>query len=120
VYLEGLAEAYRLATLTRDDTRTQAYQIAIWRGFRSLRQLQFKDKRDMFYISQRNYVLGGLRTTVYDNTIRVDNIQHGLMALLKLANISEFYSDFNKVLSILGKNHDEQQNHKPLKSTSVV
>lgn len=118
VYLEGLADAYRLATLTRDNNRAQAYQIAIWRGLRSLRQLQFKDERDMFYISQQNYVLGGLRTTVYDNTIRVDNIQHGLMALLKLTKIPEFNSNFNK--SILGKNHDEQQDHKPLKLTSVL
>ena len=85
VYLEGLVEAYHLAISTGDNNRAQAYQTAIYRGFRSLRQLQFKDERDMFYISQRNYVLGGLRTTVYDNTIRVDNIQHGLMALLKLA-----------------------------------
>jgi hypothetical protein len=29
-------------------------------------------------------VLGGIRTEAYDNTIRVDNVQHGLMALLKI------------------------------------
>ena len=89
VYLEGLIEAYRIANLIGENKRAKAYQTAIYRGVRSLRQLQFKDERDMFYISQRDYVLGGLRTTVYDNTIRVDNIQLGLMALLKLTSLQE-------------------------------
>jgi len=47
-------------------------------------QLQFADEIDMYYIHQRENVLGGLRTTVYDNSIRIDNVQHGLMALLKI------------------------------------
>ena len=89
VYLEGLIEAYRIANLIGENKRAKAYQTAIHKGIRSLKQLQFKDERDMFYISQRDYVLGGLRTTVYDNTIRVDNIQHGLMALLKLISTQE-------------------------------
>ena len=31
---------------------------------------------------QRDRVEGGLRTTVYDNAIRVDNVQHGLLAVM--------------------------------------
>lgn len=90
VYLEGLADAYVLAKDALDQSRMDSYQQAIWRGVRSIRQLQFKDKVDMFYISKRNQVIGGLRTTVYDNTIRVDNVQHCLMAILKLCRLESF------------------------------
>ena len=47
-------------------------------------QLQFADDIDMFYVSKRDRVFGGLRTTVYDNQIRCDNVQHTLMATLKI------------------------------------
>ncbi|MEO1147895.1 MAG: aspartyl/asparaginyl beta-hydroxylase domain-containing protein [Cyanobacteria bacterium J06638_22] len=90
VYLEGLAEAYQLAVKVEDADRAQPYQQAIWHGFRSVRQLQFRDAVDWFYISKTASVHGGLRTTVYDNVIRVDNVQHCLMALLKLEHLPEF------------------------------
>jgi hypothetical protein len=47
-------------------------------------QLQFVDDVDMFYVGARDRVRGGLRTTVYDNQIRVDNVQHVLMAVQKV------------------------------------
>lgn len=82
VYLEGLIAAYRLAMDVGDDARTNAYRTAIARGIRNLMQLQFSDAVDTYYVSQRDRVEGGLRTTVYDNAIRVDNVQHGLMAVM--------------------------------------
>ena len=82
VYLEGLIAAYRLAKDVGDDARTNAYRTAIVRGIRNLMQLQFSDAVDMYYVSQRDRVEGGLRTTVYDNAIRVDNVQHGLLAVM--------------------------------------
>jgi UDP-N-acetylmuramoyl-tripeptide--D-alanyl-D-alanine ligase len=84
VYLEGLIDAFALANECGDQTRAEAYRIAIVRGIRSLMQLQYKDAVDCFYIKHVDRVLGGLRTTVYDNTVRIDNVQHGLMALLKI------------------------------------
>ncbi|MBI4703569.1 MAG: hypothetical protein HY744_20855, partial [Deltaproteobacteria bacterium] len=33
---------------------------------------------------KRERVRGGVRTTVWDNTIRVDNVQHNLLAVLKI------------------------------------
>lgn len=87
VYLEGLIDAYALARTFEDADRAERYRRAICRGIRSLMQLQFADDVDMYYVSQRDYVEGGLRTTVYNNEIRVDNIQHGLMALLKILPI---------------------------------
>ena len=90
VYLEGLADAYQLAIGVGDKTRTQTYERFIWQGIRSVRQLQFRDDIDFFYISKRAPVHGGIRTEVYDNSIRVDNVQHCLMALLKLYQLPEF------------------------------
>ncbi len=86
VYLEGLIDAFRLARATGDERRINAYRIAIIRGLRSIMQLQFVDEIDMFYVSQSKckYVYGGIRTTVYDNQIRCDNIQHNLMGALKI------------------------------------
>lgn len=84
VYLEGLTDALELARSSRDSARADAYRLAILRGLRSLMQLQFRDGVDMYYVSGAERVQGGIRTEAYDNTIRVDNVQHGLMALLKI------------------------------------
>jgi len=82
VYLEGLIAAHRLAVAVGDETRAETYRVAIARGIRHLMQLQFADETDMFYVSKTDRVAGGMRTTVYDNAIRVDNVQHGLLAVL--------------------------------------
>lgn len=87
VYLEGLVAAYRLAVAVGDDARTDAYRMAIARGLRHLMQLQFADDVDMYYISLRDRVAGGMRTTVYDNRIRVDNVQHGLLAVMDVLDV---------------------------------
>lgn len=90
VYLEGLIDAFWLAKQCGEQPRAEAYRVAIVRGIRSLMQLQYKESIDCFYVKNVKCVLGGLRTTVYDNTIRIDNVQHGLMALLKvLSRFSE-------------------------------
>ncbi len=83
-YLEGLADAMRLARATGDGARADTYERAIARGLRSLRQLQFRDQRDAFYVSRRDRVMGALRTEAYDNAIRVDSAAHALAAAVKL------------------------------------
>ncbi len=89
-YLQGLVDAYRLAWQNNDTARANAYELAIWRGLRNIRQLQFKDDVDMFYIKERSPVQGSIRTAVYDNTIRIDNVQQSLMAILKLYQLPAF------------------------------
>ena len=89
-YLEGLADAVALACATGDRTRAEAYERAVARGLRSLRQLQFRDERDAFYISRRKRVLGALRTEVYDNAVRVDSAAHALAAAIKILRPMEF------------------------------
>jgi hypothetical protein len=84
VYLEGLIDAYSLASELDEVERAEAYRIAIVRGLRSVMQLQFRGGADTYYISRPERVVGGVRTTVYDNEIRVDNVQHNLMAVQKI------------------------------------
>lgn len=82
VYMEGLVDAWRLARAVDDTHRQNLYRRTLRRAARSLAQNTFLDDVDLFYISQRDRAYGGVRTTVYDNAIRVDNVQHGLMALM--------------------------------------
>jgi len=58
---------------------------------RSVMQLTFLDDVDLYYVHQKDKVRGGVRETVYDNEIRVDNIQHNLMGILKI--LRDFESD---------------------------
>ena len=83
-YLEGLADAAALARAVGERRRADAYERAVGRGLRSLRQLQFRDERDAFYVSKRKRVLGALRTEVYDNAVRVDCAAHALAAAVKI------------------------------------
>ena len=83
-YLEGLADALRLARTLGDGTRVGAYEKVIARGLRSLRQLQFRGPHDTFYISKKDRVMGALRTEAYDNAVRVDSAAHALAAAVKL------------------------------------
>lgn len=83
VYLEGLVDALVLARDAGDTVRAAAYRQAVERGIRSLAQLQFRDDLDAYYVSHKERVIGAIRTETYNNEIRIDNLQHGLMALLK-------------------------------------
>ena len=90
VYLEGLVKAWRLARWIGDEKRATTYAVAIRRGIRSLSQLQIRindAETDLWYVTKRSHAYGGLRTTEWDNRIRVDNVQHGLMALLDLMGV---------------------------------
>lgn len=86
VYLEGLAAAYRMAAEDKDGPRADRYREAITRGLRNIMQLQFADDLDAFYVGsdERSRVRGGIRTTEYNNTIRVDNVAHNLLAVTTL------------------------------------
>lgn len=84
VYLEGLIDAFSLARSLKDDAHVKKYREAILLGLRSSMQLQFQDDVDMFYVSNRRRLRGGMRTTTYDNRVRVDNVQHVLMGVQKI------------------------------------
>ena len=104
VYLEGLIDAFTLAKQCGDNQRVERYRVAIVRGIRSIIQLQYKNEIDCFYIKNTAKVLGGIRTTVYDNTIRIDNVQHALMAFFK---IYARFSDVDYQLPATGESKDK-------------
>jgi len=91
VYLEGLIDAFALAREIGDKKHEEKYRKAIVLGLRSSMQLQFQDDVDMFYAGNKRRLRGGMRTAVYDNVIRVDNVQHVLMGVQKI--IREFKDD---------------------------
>jgi hypothetical protein len=87
VYLEGLSDALLLALAAKESGRATEYRKAIVRGIRSVAQLQFRGAPQTFYISKPERVLGAIRTESYNNELRVDNLQHCAMALLKYRKI---------------------------------
>jgi hypothetical protein len=87
VYLEGLVDALELAIESGEVPKAVVYDVAIRRGIRSLAQLQFKDDIDAFYVTHKHRVLGAIRTETDNNEIRIDNLQHGLMALLRYRDL---------------------------------
>lgn len=89
VYLEGLIDAHQMAKMVGDTQRQENYRRAIVRGLRSIMQLTYMDDVDMYYVNNKEKVYGGVRTTVYHNEIRVDNIQHNLMGILKIMDAFE-------------------------------
>lgn len=84
VYIEGLIDAFALAREIGDQKHEEKYRKSIILGLRSSMQLQFQDDQDMFYATNKQRLRGGMRTTVYDNEIRVDNVQHVLMGVQKV------------------------------------
>jgi hypothetical protein len=76
-----------LARDVGDERRAEAYRLAIRRGLRSVMQLQFTNHLDMYYISKKELAQGGIRTTFYDNAIRIDNVQHNLMAAMRITEV---------------------------------
>lgn len=83
-YLEGLTDATVLAREVGDAGRAANYERAVARGLRSLRQLQFRDEIDAFYVSKQDRVMGALRTEAYDNAVRVDSAAHALVAAVNV------------------------------------
>lgn len=84
VYIEGIIDAYAMAKTVGDAAREERYRLSLSRAIRSVMQLQYVDDIDMYYVTDRVRTKGGLRTTVMRNEVRVDNVQHVLMGLLKL------------------------------------
>ncbi|MGI9535278.1 MAG: hypothetical protein ACR2NW_10040 [Thermodesulfobacteriota bacterium] len=84
VLLEGMIDAYKLAMGVGDKNRMENYREFILAGLKSGMNLQFKNEIDAFYIKDKNKTLGGIHNTLNDKSIRVDNIQHNILAAIKI------------------------------------
>ncbi len=84
VYIEGLIDAFALARELGDEARRERYREAIVRGIRNIMQLTYLDPVEAWYGFDPARVIGGVRSNIYNNRIRCDNVQHNLMGILKV------------------------------------
>jgi hypothetical protein len=82
VFAESLCEGFRVAAALKDERRLRAYGDAIFLASRFLLQCQYRPE-NTFTAPNPAMALGGMRTSVYDTSIRVDAVQHAGCALLK-------------------------------------
>jgi len=82
VMIEGLVEAWRVAVASGDLERATRYREAILLGNRFLLQCQYRPE-NTFTAKDVALTLGGVRTTVYGSSIRIDAVQHTAAALLR-------------------------------------
>lgn len=82
VYLEGLNDAYSLANYLNDAFHKNKYTKAIRLGTRFVMQNQF-NLTNSFYFKNPNKAIGGIKKRIVDNELRIDNVQHTIMALIK-------------------------------------
>ncbi len=88
-YLEGLADAYRLAVMVNDTKHIRKYEGAIRAGVRYILLTQYTPENS-FYLKRPELAIGGFRYSLESNNERIDYTQHAVMALLKLSSTDIF------------------------------
>lgn len=86
VFVEGIADAYKLALLLDDHERIDRYGKSLRVSSRFILQLQF-DKSGTYYIKNPEKVIGAMRESLASNNLRVDYTSHSIMALLKVYDV---------------------------------
>lgn len=86
VYVEGLVEATRVARAFGDTERAERYADAVRQASRFVMQLRFREE-ECYYVQSPQDVVGGVRNTPADPTLRIDHAQHALAALLGAAEL---------------------------------
>jgi hypothetical protein len=86
VYLEGIVDAARTAEVFKDVARAARYREAARRAARFVVQLRFRDE-ECYYVQSPREVVGGVRNTPMDPTLRVDHVQHALAGLMGAAEV---------------------------------
>ncbi len=81
-YLEAIVDGLVLARLVEDRARAVRYENAVRLAARFVMQLQFKPE-EAYYVQSMIDTVGGYRTTLTVNHLRIDHCQHALMALMK-------------------------------------
>lgn len=89
VFIEGLNDAYVVSQMMNDSIHIKKYEEAIRLGTRYMLQTQFTEK-NTFYLENKVRSIGGFRTSLTSNSIRIDNTQHAVMGLMKTFNNNIF------------------------------
>lgn len=79
-YLEGLNEALLTARAFDDAERVSRYEDAVRHAARFIVQLQFRAE-ETYYVPNPAATVSGFRRAPFDNSLRIDNNQHALLAL---------------------------------------
>ena len=80
------SDALALARETGDQERAQRYEQVVRGAARFVMQLQVKPEEAYFVRSPQDAV-GGVRTTPALNLLRIDHVQHALVALIKARKV---------------------------------
>lgn len=87
VFLEGIADAYLIALSVNDTFHTEKYHESLELGTRFIIQTQWT-LDNSFYLENTSRAIGGFKTSLTDNSIRIDNTQHAVMALMKIYDLN--------------------------------
>jgi hypothetical protein len=85
-YLEGFAEALRLARRVGDRERAARYEHAVRLAARFVMQLQFRPA-EAYYVRSLQDTVGGMRTSPTNNLLRIDHCQHALLGLARARQV---------------------------------
>lgn len=85
-YLEGFAEALRLARQVGDHQRAARYERAVRLAARFVMQLQVRPE-EAYYVRSLQDTVGGIRTSPSNNVLRIDHCQHALLALARARQV---------------------------------
>ncbi len=85
-YLEGFADALALANRRGDQARVNRYERVVRRAVRFVMQLQFRND-EAYFVRSRQDAIGGIRTSPSLNLLRIDHVQHALIALMKTREV---------------------------------
>ena len=81
VHVEGLVEAAMTAESFGDRERAARYRKVIRRALRFVLQLQFRTE-ECFYVQSPAEVVGGVRASPYEPSLRIDHTVHALAAII--------------------------------------
>lgn len=81
-YMEGLGDAIHLADLVDDKRRLKLYQERAKIGYRWLILLQYKES-DVSSLKCPEKAIGGVRYSLSDPKLRIDNTQHAISGFAK-------------------------------------
>ncbi len=85
-YLEGFADALSLAKRRGDQVRVDRYERVVRLAARFVMQLQFR-KQEAYFVRSLQDTVGGIRTSPTLNLLRIDHVQHALIALMKTRHV---------------------------------
>ncbi len=86
-YLEGLHDAFAVASQAGDEARAARYKAAILRGVGFVLRLQFTEANS-FHLKNPALARGGFRHSLVENNLRNDNTQHAALMLIKTLEIN--------------------------------